>query len=42
MQGTFADKLWSGATTNRVKQAALVVGGSLLLAALLPWAWKRG
>jgi biotin transport system substrate-specific component len=33
MQLTLADKLWSGATTNLVKQAALVIGGSLLLAA---------
>ncbi|WP_395023164.1 biotin transporter BioY [Dongia sp.] len=33
MQLTLADKLWSGATTNLVKQAALVMAGSLLLAA---------
>lgn len=33
MQLTLADKLWSGATTNLVKQIALVIGGSLLLAA---------
>jgi biotin transport system substrate-specific component len=33
MQLTLADKLWSGASTTLVKQVALVIGGSLLLAA---------
>ena len=33
MQITLVDKLWSGATTNLLKQAALVIAGSLLLAA---------
>ncbi len=32
MQATLAEKLWSGATTQLLKQAALVIGGSLLLA----------
>ena len=33
MQMTLAEKLWSGATTTLLKQAALVIAGSLLLAA---------
>ena len=33
MHATLAEKLWSGATTTLIKQAALVIAGSLLLAA---------
>lgn len=33
MQATLAEKLWSGTATNRLQQAILIVGGSLLLAA---------
>jgi biotin transport system substrate-specific component len=33
MQLTLAEKLWTGTSTNLAKQAALVVAGSLLLAA---------
>ncbi|GAB2177457.1 biotin transporter BioY [Dongia sp. agr-C8] len=32
MQLTLADKIWSGASTTLVKQAALVIAGGLLLA----------
>lgn len=33
MQRTLAQKLWSGTDSSRLQQAALVIGGSLLLAA---------
>ena len=33
MHATLAQKLWSGTATSRLQQTALVIGGSLLLAA---------